>query len=63
MSMNNKIISVILLVVVVVLSVFIYRLKFKTGSVQSLVDLDRPLVVGVVSWPGYVGGIVANGGF
>lgn len=63
MSMNNKIISVILLVVVVVLSVFIYRLKFKTDSVQSLVDLDRPLVVGVVSWPGYVGGIMANGGF
>jgi NitT/TauT family transport system substrate-binding protein len=25
--------------------------------------LGRPLVVGLVSWPGYTGGIVANGGF
>jgi NitT/TauT family transport system substrate-binding protein len=24
---------------------------------------DRPLKVGIVSWPGYAGGIVANGGF
>src|ERR1051325_3996383 len=24
---------------------------------------DRPLRVGVVTWPGYVGGIVANNGF
>jgi NitT/TauT family transport system substrate-binding protein len=24
---------------------------------------DRPLRVGIVSWPGYAGGIVANGGF
>lgn len=49
--------------VVVILTIFIYRLKFKTDSVQSSVVLDRPLVVGVVSWPGYVGGIMANGGF
>jgi NitT/TauT family transport system substrate-binding protein len=34
--------------------------KFKRGD-GSL--LGRPLKVGVVSWPGYAGGIVANNGF
>lgn len=34
-----------------------------SNGAVSRVDLDRPLVVGVVSWPGYAGGIVANDGF
>lgn len=32
-------------------------------TIASRVDLDRPLIVGLVSWPGFVGGPVANGGF
>src|SRR2546421_1437974 len=35
--------------------------KSKGGNDGSL--LGRPLRVGVVSWPGYAGGIVANNGF
>lgn len=35
----------------------------ESQNTVSRVDLDRPLVVGVVSWPGYAGGIVANNGF
>src|SRR6185369_14978500 len=30
---------------------------------QSAGGLGRPLRVGVVTWPGYAGGIVANNGF
>lgn len=35
--------------------------KANLGSDQGL--LGRPLRVGIVTWPGYAGGIVANGGF
>lgn len=37
--------------------------KPKKQESVSRVDLDRPLIVGVISWPGYVAGIVANKGF
>lgn len=32
-------------------------------ATASRTDLDRPLIVGFTSWPGYAGGLVANGGF
>src|SRR2546421_2296783 len=35
--------------------------KSKGGNDGSL--LGRPLRVGIVTWPGYAGGIVANNGF
>lgn len=61
---------VILLVIVVILAVgyYVSKNQKKPNTQQQTenpvkVDLDRPLVVGVVSWPGYVPGIVANGGF
>jgi ABC-type nitrate/sulfonate/bicarbonate transport system substrate-binding protein len=42
----------------------VYFTKASTQpQLVSRVDLDRPLVVGVVSWPGYAGGIMANNGF
>ncbi|MBI4250185.1 ABC transporter substrate-binding protein [Candidatus Uhrbacteria bacterium] len=34
-----------------------------TQQPSNRVELDRPLVVGLVSWPGYAGAIVANNGF
>ena len=41
-----------------------YRLH-KEGSFHTTAygRLSRPLIVGLVSWPGYAGGIVANNGF
>ncbi|MFH0820794.1 MAG: ABC transporter substrate-binding protein, partial [Candidatus Peregrinibacteria bacterium] len=60
--MNKKFLSAFILVIVILLGVVFYK-TFKTTGVLSEVDLDRPLIVGVVSWPGYAGGIVANGGF
>lgn len=35
----------------------------KSGTSGGSGPLGRPLRVGVVTWPGYAGGIVANGGF
>jgi NitT/TauT family transport system substrate-binding protein len=69
--------KVALLIIVVGLAAGAYRLyeKSKAGGGNnssvaggSTVDgdqgiLGRPLRVGVVTWPGYCGGIVANGGF
>src|SRR5580658_3315083 len=41
-----------------------YMYFAKGGSTQSCKGLlGRPLRVGVVTWPGYAGGIVANNGF
>lgn len=60
--MNKKFLSMFVLVAVILLAVIFYKTS-KTARVLSKVDLDRPLIVGVVSWPGYAGGIVANGGF
>src|SRR5205085_5839549 len=33
------------------------------GGATPVKTFKRPLRVGIVSWPGYVGGIVANNGF
>jgi NitT/TauT family transport system substrate-binding protein len=43
--------------------VFLLARKSIIRRPSSLSKLDRPLVVGLTSWPGYAGGIVANGGF
>ena len=32
-------------------------------NIPSIASFNRPLRVGIVSWPGYAGGIVANNGF
>lgn len=60
--MYKKFLPIFILVVVALLGVVFYK-TFTAVKVTSKVDLDRPLIVGVVSWPGYAGGIVANGGF
>lgn len=54
---------IILVVALIVVVVFTIRNMNEKKTALSRVDLDRPLVVGVVSWPGYAGGILANGGF
>ncbi|MBI2443778.1 MAG: ABC transporter substrate-binding protein [Candidatus Magasanikbacteria bacterium] len=50
------------ILVLIIVATLIYANR-GARSPLSRVDLDRPLIVGVVSWPGYAGGIVANGGF
>src|SRR3989338_11002055 len=58
----KKLLAILAVAVVVLVAVFILRGTTETAPV-SRVDLDRPLVVGLVSWPGYAGGITANLGF
>lgn len=60
--MKYKTIVFVGILVIIAAAVVVYVNQGTRGSL-SRVDLDRPLIVGVVSWPGYVGGIVANGGF
>lgn len=52
-----------LLALVIVLGIVFWLNTPKTPLWTSRVDIDRPLVIGMISWPGYAGGIVANGGF
>ncbi|MBI4599794.1 ABC transporter substrate-binding protein [Candidatus Uhrbacteria bacterium] len=72
--MKNK--SLLLVILAVVILAGIYFLVSQKGeerfsgapAVQTEpaiagIELKRPLVVGLVSWPGYAGGIVANNGF
>src|SRR3989344_4409594 len=60
--MKNKLIWGLVVVVLIVGAIF-WLNKSETQKPTSQVDIDRPLIVGVVSWPGYAGGIVANRGF
>src|SRR4051812_43495686 len=53
-------ISIVIFIVIIIL--FWFNNTSQTRP-TSQVDIDRPLVVGLVSWPGFAGGIVANGGF
>src|ERR1700751_2494748 len=48
-------------VIVIVGCYYWYKHRSTDGLTGGL--LGRPLHVGVVTWPGYAGGIVANGGF
>lgn len=61
MKKNQLGIIIVTLLIVVVGSLL--WLNRANEEVPSQVDLDRPLIVGIVSWPGYAGGIVANRGF
>ena len=61
-TMKNKLVYGLVAVVLVVGAIF-WLNKSETQKPTSQVDIDRPLIVGVVSWPGYAGGIVANRGF
>ena len=61
-NMKKYLWLILLLLVVVFLGVY-FLFFAKQNGVKSKVDLDRPLMVGVVSWPGYAGGITANSGF
>lgn len=69
--MNKNILAGVIVVVILAVGGIIYYSKgSSTQKAASLpieqvsgVELQRPLVVGLVSWPGYAGGIVANNGF
>ena len=64
MKQKNIILLVILIIIAGGIAIYNYVQKGTNAPVSSgKVELDRPLVVGLVSWPGYVGGIVANNGF
>lgn len=52
--------SIGIIVLIIVAGFFLLNAK---PTVVSKTDLDRPLVVGIVSWPGYAAGITANNGF
>lgn len=54
---------IVILAVIVLVGVVVFIKNKDRVSPVSTVDLDRPLIVGVVSWPGYAGGITANKGF
>lgn len=62
MKKNHVIVLLLLVVIGLGLSVAVSR-KSAPDGVASRVDLDRSLIVGLASWPGYAGGLVANGGF
>src|SRR5438067_5255622 len=55
----GKIVSLVAVVGILVVAWVIYRRYMGTGPG----GFNRPLRVGVVTWPGYAGGIVANNGF
>ncbi|MGC4038385.1 MAG: ABC transporter substrate-binding protein [Chitinophagaceae bacterium] len=55
-------ITVVILAVLLIIGFFFFRPKTKDLSGEQGL-LGRPLKVGIVSWPGYAGGIVANDGF
>ncbi len=72
--MKNKYVLLIVLAVVILAgAIMLVGQKKSTTVSPSLspstqtetagVELKRPLVVGLVSWPGYAGGITANNGF
>ncbi len=70
--MKNKSLLLVLVVIAVVVIAGGFLLSQKkqvavpspTPQEESAgVELKRPLVVGLVSWPGYAGGITANNGF
>ena len=63
MGYMKKISIVIAVFIIVGVTAFTLTKSKNSELPTSRVDLDRPLVVGVISWPGYVGGIMANGGF
>jgi NitT/TauT family transport system substrate-binding protein len=56
----GKILVLVVIVGALVGGWFVYRSYFKGAAANGL---GRPLRVGVVTWPGYAGGIVANNGF
>lgn len=58
----KKILIPIIIIILVTLGIWWFTNQDAELPV-SRVDLDRPLIVGVVSWPGYAGGITANRGF
>src|SRR3989344_8960182 len=61
--MKNRLTWSLAVIVLIIVGLVWLSNTSKVVKPTSQVDLDRPLVVGVVSWPGYAGGIVANGGF
>ena len=69
--MRTKILVGVIAGIILVVGIS-YNLRTKQNTKQPeqgqslnshTTDLDRPLVVGLLSWPGYAGGIVANNGF
>src|SRR5215210_2169998 len=61
MFANHRRKTVALLVALLACVIFVSCSKLGVGGDGS--KLGRPLRVGVVTWPGYAGGIVANNGF
>lgn len=71
--MKNKFLPLVLVVVAVLVVAGAFLLTQNKQAVAPSpapqqeelagVELKRPLVVGLVSWPGYAGGITANNGF
>jgi len=59
---KHQVLLLLVVLAAVVLSVF-WHWHISQPALKSSTDLDRPLVVGLVSWPGYAGGITANLGF
>jgi NitT/TauT family transport system substrate-binding protein len=58
-----KKILIVIVILIVAGGIWYVRSRSPGTSPSSQVDLNRPLIVGLVSWPGYAGGITANGGF
>jgi len=62
MSRSNKVFAVVS-GIVMLLCVGGFFTRCTTTNQRSGSKLNRPLRVGLTSWPGYAGGVVANGGF
>jgi NitT/TauT family transport system substrate-binding protein len=59
------VIAALAAIAIVVGIIRLNRFNPNSGQTNTIsgTDLNRPLIVGIVSWPGYAPGIVANGGF
>lgn len=60
---TNKLWLGVTTIAIVLVGGLLFLTKERVEFTYEKVDLDRPLVIGVSSWPGYIGGITANRGF
>ncbi len=63
MTIKKGVIGILVIVLLVVGWIKFFASNKVVEAPVSHVELNRPLIVGVVSWPGYAGGILANRGF
>lgn len=62
MSQRTRFVLITIVLVLLIVAAAFFSQCRRTSNPRGA-KLNRPLVVGLTSWPGYIGGLVANGGF